>query len=414
MSRGAAFFLPALLASALAAPAFAADGRAVYAAHCARCHGAEGRGDGPAHTMQRPRPLDFTSGDFEYRSTPLGHLPARADVERTVREGVLRTSMPPFEGFLSEEEIRAVAAHVLELARASGLAEGEPAAIARPAELDAAPPAPEALAEGKELYAKYRCADCHGADGRGLGRLSGGLVDDEGFWTVPSDLTDPDAYGGGAAASDIFLRLMAGMGDVMPSYAETIPPDEAKKIALYVKSLQVPASARPAPDAGAWRRALPAKARGEYLVRAMSCALCHNYYDARGMYAPDAYLAGGVAIRIPGLGTFPTRNLTSHPEFGLGRWTEDEIVRAVTAGTAPDRRLEAFAMPWVFFSHLEPEDARAIAAYLKTLAPVPNRVPPRRFDPFWKRLLERVRQLLGLAHGRLEYPPGNAGEMAEP
>ncbi|MFN3937993.1 MAG: c-type cytochrome [Gemmobacter sp.] len=36
------------------------SGRALYADYCAACHGAEGRGDGPAATGLRPAPTDLT------------------------------------------------------------------------------------------------------------------------------------------------------------------------------------------------------------------------------------------------------------------------------------------------------------------------------------------------------------------
>jgi hypothetical protein len=148
---------------------------------------------------------------------------------------------------------------------------------------------------------------------------------------------------------------------------------------------------------------------GEYLVRAMSCALCHNSYDKDGAYYVKPYLAGGVAITLPGTGVFPTRNITSHPADGLGEWTEEEIMRVITTGHAPDRRIEAFSMPWVYFSHLTEEDAKDIAVYVKSLKAIENRVPPRRYYPIWERLWTRMRQLVGLEHGRLEYPPYNVG-----
>ena len=42
------------------APSLAAGGR-VYAARCAQCHGASGRGDGPAGAGLTPRPADLTA-----------------------------------------------------------------------------------------------------------------------------------------------------------------------------------------------------------------------------------------------------------------------------------------------------------------------------------------------------------------
>lgn len=412
--------VPLLLAIALwPGLAWAAvDARAVYDQHCARCHGAEGRGNGPAHTMQRPWPRDFTRGEYKYRSTPQGVLPAVSDVTAVVRGGILRSSMPPFAKFLSDDEINAVSRFVLEFSKASGMPPGEGQEYARPIEIDVTGPDAAAdaaaLAHGKELFVRYKCIECHGADGRGLGQLVGTLVDSNNFWIRPADLSDPAAYAGGSKSSDVYMRVMTGLsGSPMPSFAEAAPAEDLKAIARYVKTLQVAPAERQPVAREVWQAALPAKIRGEYLTRAMSCALCHNHYDADGAYNPRAYLAGGVAIRIPGLGTFPTRNITSHQEMGIGKWTEDQIIAAVIRGVVPDRRLEAFAMPWVFFSYLTDGDARDIAVYLKTLAPISNDVPRRTYDPFWKRLGHRLLQLIGLEHGRLEYPPHNVGRMTE-
>ena len=54
-------------------------------------------------------------------------------------------------------------------------------------------------------------------------------------------------------------------------------------------------------------------------------------------------------------------------------------------------------------------DARDVAAYVKSLKPIENQVPLRKYDPIWKRLWTRMRQLVGLEHGRLEYPSFNVG-----
>ncbi|MHC5019286.1 MAG: c-type cytochrome, partial [Planctomycetota bacterium] len=45
------------------------DGAALYAEHCAACHGTEGGGDGPLAVSFEPIPRDFTTGRFAYRST---------------------------------------------------------------------------------------------------------------------------------------------------------------------------------------------------------------------------------------------------------------------------------------------------------------------------------------------------------
>lgn len=403
---------------ASAAGAAAQDGaapkltaRELYAQHCARCHADGGTGDGPAHTMQRPWPRDFTTGEYKFRSTPVGTLPLLSDVERVIAKGIPRTSMSGYEKWLSPSEIRDVAEYVLAFSKGSGVPDGSARAVAAPADLAAArrPFAAARLARGKKAFAA-NCAACHGADGRGLGELAGQMRDKDGFLINPVDLTDALGYGGGSKAADIYKTITTGIaGSPMPVYGPLLDDATRADVAAYVESLQVEPAKRTLVSREAWSQVLPSKARGEYLVRAMSCALCHNSYDAAGEYYSKPYLAGGVAITIPGLGVFPTRNITSHPQDGLGQWTEEEIMRVVTTGHAPDRRIEAFSMPWVYFSHLTEEDARDVAAYVKSLKAYENRVPVRKYDPIWQRIWTRLKQLVRLEHGRLEYPAFNVG-----
>jgi hypothetical protein len=82
-----------------------------------------------------------------------------------------------------------------------------------------------------------------------------------------------------------------------------------------------------------------------------------------------------VGFSVPGLGVFYGPNLTPENETGLGKWTVQQIVTAMTEGTAPDGRKLAPPMPSEWFHHLTRQDAAAIAAYLKTLKPVKNQVP---------------------------------------
>jgi hypothetical protein len=59
----------------------------------------------------------------------------------------------------------------------------------------------------------------------------------------------------------------------------------------------------------------------------------------------------------------------------LGSWSEADIVRAVRQGVRPDGRELAPVMPWRNYAALTDEDARALARYLKGLAPVRNATP---------------------------------------
>jgi mono/diheme cytochrome c family protein len=120
----------------------------------------------------------------------------------------------------------------------------------------------------------------------------------------------------------------------------------------------------------------PQTERGKYLVALGGCNDCHTpgYFLGK----PDfARALGGseVGFELPGLGVFHGPNLTPDKETGLGNWTAEQIVTAITTGARPDGRELAPIMPWKSFAVLSKEDASAIAAYLKSLPPVKNKVP---------------------------------------
>lgn len=69
-------------------------GSRLYRAHCAVCHGPEGRGDGPAAPSLVPRPADLRR---MARATD-------AAVYIRITEGLAGTAMPAFRNVLTEEE----------------------------------------------------------------------------------------------------------------------------------------------------------------------------------------------------------------------------------------------------------------------------------------------------------------------
>lgn len=116
--------------------------------------------------------------------------------------------------------------------------------------------------------------------------------------------------------------------------------------------------------------------RGSYLVAIGGCNDCHTPGSFLGH--PDATrMLGGsdVGFAIPGLGVFAGPNITPDKETGIGAWSSEAIVAAITTGRRPDGRMLAPIMPWMGLSHLTGADAEAIAAYLKSIPPVTNVVP---------------------------------------
>lgn len=116
--------------------------------------------------------------------------------------------------------------------------------------------------------------------------------------------------------------------------------------------------------------------RGKYLVTLGNCGDCHTPGYFFGKPDHKRELGGSeVGFEIPGLGVFYGPNLTPDRETGLGTWSEADIVKALQTGVRPDGRGLVPVMPWPAFAQLTKSDAQAIAAYLKTLPPVKNKVP---------------------------------------
>ena len=116
-------------------------------------------------------------------------------------------------------------------------------------------------------------------------------------------------------------------------------------------------------------------ARGKYLVAVIGCGDCHTagyFFGKPDM--PHALGGSDVGFEIPQLGVFVAPNLTSDAETGLGDWTKEQIAAALQTGKRPDGRELAPIMPWRDLASLTRDDAMAIAAYLKSLPPITNKV----------------------------------------
>jgi mono/diheme cytochrome c family protein len=343
-------------------------GARIYAKHCAVCHGPDGRGNGPAAPSLIPRPRDFTLGLFKYKSTLPGVPPTEADLEHVVADGLPASAMPYFKDLLNDTEIRAVVAQVKGFS--SVFLEIDPQPIPVPTRR---PTSPAQIARGRALYVSQGCLGCHGADG-----TKGGYLQDAKSYPVPvRDLSAPWTFRGCSDGEHAWRVLTTGLaGSSMPTLAYALTPDERWDLVSYVESL-----ARVAPWEVGGRLAGRGQqtdllGRGEYLVHAEMCGLCHTQANRTGIYRGDErYLAGGVRVGAYPHGVFVSRNLTSDPETGLGRWTEADVVNAVRNGRTPTRLLSLWAMPWFYLHYLTNTDATAVARYLKTLPPVHRRVP---------------------------------------
>lgn len=388
-------------------------GRAVFEARCVECHGAEGRGDGPAAAFLTPRPRDFTTGKYKIRSTETGSVPTDEDLIQSVRQGLYGSAMPAWDRILPDEDIRAVVEYVKSLSPQFASQTPRPVVVG-----PGVPSSPESIARGRGAYEKLQCGKCHGTDGRGAGAVTSDFTDD---WNQPlraADLTEPWTFHGGATSRDVYLRFRAGMtGTPMPSFADAASDAEMWDLANYVVSLsRKPLWTMTAGEVAAFYarqdaadRADPVR-RGKYLVDTMGCALCHSSFDRNKRMMPGTHLAGGMLIRIEPFGDFPAGNLTSDKATGLGSWSDDEIKRAITKGILRDgTRLPPFPMDYPSFSTLKPDDLDAIVKYLRSVPPVVNRVPAPAWKPLPMYLWAKFRMLVLGQDLPTVYYPGNAG-----
>ena len=112
---------------------------------------------------------------------------------------------------------------------------------------------------------------------------------------------------------------------------------------------------------------------GDYVTNALGhCTECHTPM-VKGVHQMDRIGEGGrIFPNIFGLGTIiVSRNITSHPDVGLGEWSDDEIKRAITEGVGRDGRSMAKGMAYAYYKRISDEDLDAIVAYLRSLPAMP-------------------------------------------
>jgi mono/diheme cytochrome c family protein len=94
------------------------------------------------------------------------------------------------------------------------------------------------------------------------------------------------------------------------------------------------------------------------------------------------YLAGNASfVKLPDGSVLPSLNLTPDPT-GLGNYTDAQVKHMFMDGLTPEgvdggtRALNS-VMPYYVFHNMNSGDADAIVAYLRSIPPVNNQLPPR-------------------------------------
>lgn len=275
---------------------------------------------------------------------------------------------------------------------------------------------PERVARGKYLAHHVSvCADCHsdidqsrfGSPIKPGGLLKGRALPKEmglpgEFW-VPN-LTS-DATGNARMTDGQLIRsIREGIGHdgrvlfpFMPypeykslsdedvqaivAYLRTVPPVKndlpTSKVSfpvnLFVKGVPAPAGKVASPN-----RQNPVE-YGKYLATVAGCKFCHTPVKDN-QPIPGKEFSGGHEF---GAGEYKavTGNLTPHPETGLGRWSEEQFLKKfydykeyAEKGPPPVKPESFTVMPWLYYTGMEPDDLKAIFAYLKTVPAIANAV----------------------------------------
>lgn len=124
--------------------------------------------------------------------------------------------------------------------------------------------------------------------------------------------------------------------------------------------------------------------RGKYLANHVSlCMDCHSQRDFTQFSGPPKTGTAGIGgdffdnkLDVPGI--IYARNITSDTVNGIGKWTDDEIARAITRGISKNGDTLFPLMPYPHYNGMSKEDVYSIIAYLRTLQPNSNKVPERK------------------------------------
>jgi len=88
-----------------AVAADAANGKAIYEARCAFCHGMSGKGDGIAGASLKPPPSNFTSAEYWKSASP-------AAMRAVIEDGKPGSAMVSFKATLKPGEADDLVAHI--------------------------------------------------------------------------------------------------------------------------------------------------------------------------------------------------------------------------------------------------------------------------------------------------------------
>ena len=248
------------------------------------------------------------------------------------------------------------------------------------------------------------CGNCHtpkdaaGNPVRGM-ELAGGYEFDEAFGRAFSQNITPDPETGVGKWTDaqLIAALREGkrpdgttIGPPMPiEWYRKMSDEDAAAIVAYIRSVK---PSRHAVEKSQYKIPLPPAygppvghvtapprtdkvAYGGYLAGPVGhCMECHTPFAKPGRLDMSRLGAGGRDLPSGvGDGRVVSRNITSDPEDGIGKWSDADIKRAITTGVRPDGTKLARIMAVAWYAKMTPDDLDAIVAYLRSLPPQKTR-----------------------------------------
>jgi cytochrome c1 len=109
----------------------------------------------------------------------------------------------------------------------------------------------------------------------------------------------------------------------------------------------------------------------------LECFSCHSKDFAKNdFYTPEkskGFFGGGNQMYNEEGKKMLTLNITMDENTGIGKWTEEQFIKAVKSGQVPDGG-PALRYPMQPYSNLSDQEVRAIYAYLKTVPKLDHKV----------------------------------------
>lgn len=255
------------------------------------------------------------------------------------------------------------------------------------------------LARGQTLFVVGGCASCHMTpDQSDRTQLGGGfaLKTEFGTFYPPNISSDKQDGIGGWSQADFIRAMREGTSPDGRHYYPAFPytsyrhmtPDDLSNLFAYLQTLPAVQHRAPAHDLalpfsirrglGLWKLAFlngsalnpdgSLTEQGRYLVEGPGhCAECHSPRNLAGAIRQDLKFSGAADAERKGW----VSNITPH-ERGIGTWTDDQIADLLKTGFTPDFDAVGGSMAEVVknTAQLSDEQRMAMAAYLKSLAPL--------------------------------------------